>query len=132
MFWKALLQFFSTPRAIANGKNFSNISGVLIIRLKRSDSTCTRKSSKPSTPSRARVPCSVCAGMNQPKAQTMAPVRIPAMMKASGAVAGGDFHSTEYDEKADDHAPGDIGGADAVRPGFVVSVGHERGEDIAL
>src|SRR5215470_5949131 len=39
IFWKALLQFFSTPRAMANGKNFSNISGVLIMRLKRSDST---------------------------------------------------------------------------------------------
>ncbi len=36
---EALLQFFSTPRAMAKGRNFSNISGVLIMRLKRSAST---------------------------------------------------------------------------------------------
>ena len=61
---KARTQFCSTPNAIAKGRYFSNIWGVLTIRRYRSDSTRFRNSSKPSTFSKVRVPRSVRAGMN--------------------------------------------------------------------
>src|SRR6266849_2973614 len=84
--WNGLFQFFSTPRAMANGRNFSNISGVLMVRLKRSSSTWLRKSSNPRTPSRVRAPESVRAGMNQPNPKMIAAVANPARINGKGAI----------------------------------------------
>ena len=46
---KAAAHFVSTLKAMAKGRSFSNCSGPVIIRLKRSDSTRLMNSSNPST-----------------------------------------------------------------------------------
>ena len=81
---KALAQFFSTPKAIAYGRNFSNISGVRITRWKRSDSTRLRNSSNPRIRSNMRVSRTVRDGMNIPKAATITPVASPAARATVG------------------------------------------------
>src|SRR5258708_26867642 len=50
----------------------------------------------------------------------------------SHSPVGGDFDSSKYEEEAAYDARGDICGADVVRAGGVISVGHERREDVAL
>jgi len=81
---KARAHFCSTPSAIAKGRNFSNISGVFSTRAMRSLSTRTRNSSKPSTPSRARAPAAVRAGITQAKAKTTAAESTPAKKTVTG------------------------------------------------
>ena len=81
---KALAQFFSTPKAIAYGRNFSNISGVRITRWKWSDFTRLRNSSNPRIRSNMRVPRMVRDGMNIPKAATITPVASPAARATVG------------------------------------------------
>lgn len=85
---KARTRLCSTPNAMAKGKNFSNIWGVLITRWKRSDSIRVRNSSKPSTCSSTCVPRLVRAGMNHPNLTVMRPdARLPQ------AQSGWRFHS---------------------------------------
>ena len=81
---KAFAQFFSTPKAIAYGRYFSNISGVRTTRSKRSVSTRLRNSSNPRSRSNTRVPRMVRAGMKSPKAATIRPVATPAATATSG------------------------------------------------
>ena len=87
MSWKALAHFRSTPKAMANGRNRSNISGVFTTRWSRSPSTRRRNSSKPSTRSRARAPWTVRAGMMRPNAATIAPLATPAITNGRGVMS---------------------------------------------
>src|SRR5258708_21785629 len=50
----------------------------------------------------------------------------------SHSPVGGDFDSSKYEEEAAYDPRGDICGTDVVRASGVISVGHERREDVAL
>ena len=103
------------------------------MRSRRSLSTRSRNCSKPRTFSSVRAPLSVRAGMNQPKMQITAAVRIagddPGEMRDARS---GSECATEYEEQDSDHDSGaDVALANCVRAMEIVAVGHEGVEDAA-
>ena len=82
--------------------------------------------------SRARAPDCVRAGMNQPKPQMMAPVRMPATMKGNGAMPKLLASQVPPQIKITPVTTPktNVVGADAVRTAGVVTLANERAEDV--